>query len=276
MSIDEQQLYNALVNDICALENPQYNNLIIFVENFLKQRIKNWCYSDSILSGGRHYEDVMQEVLIRIIKKCEDKFFKPVGNKTEKTCDEFKAWCTTVAKHYFITYCVKEKKRKEVALTLSIDTGAKENAALAVNEVYEVQADLDEDRSHLKNCFVIVLNLKSSPHIILTWLAVSLFMIKNDTSKIKSTHLLAEKFSAMSLYEMWDIVVNLLMEFEWLNLSADQLQIQKNKLDKIHVKTGKTTGDMKYSEFYMSKGPEMSISDWINRVNSQIKKKINC
>ena len=59
----------------------------------------------------------------------------------------------------------------------------------------------------------------------------------------------------------------------WIELNERQCRKQMEKLEAVDKKTGKKIGEMRYEEFYMSKGPEMSISDWINRVNEQIKKK---
>ena len=69
MPFDENQLYKALVCDICEKEYPEYENLVIFVHNLLNPLVKKWCYNDLVLRGGLHAEDVMQEIQIRVIKK---------------------------------------------------------------------------------------------------------------------------------------------------------------------------------------------------------------
>lgn len=273
MPFDENQLYKALVCDICEKEYPEYENLVIFVHNLLNPLVKKWCYNDLVLRGGLHAEDVMQEIQIRVIKKCENYFFKPINGKTDKTCEEFKAWCIKVAKNYFITYCVKQKNRKEVELDLSINV--EEEQFFIEDSTLVKQERTDERRRDLQKCFVVVLDLKSKPHIVLTWLSVSLFMIDYDVSKIESTHLLVKKFSELTLAEMFNIVIGLIEKIEWLQIEIKQIEKQRQKLETLDNMTGKKIGDMKYSDFYMNKGPEMSISDWINRVNSQIRKHIN-
>ena len=274
MVFDEKQLYSDLVDEICGRDCPKYDKLVIFVHNLLSKKVKSWCYSDSVLRGGMHDEDVMQEIQIRIMKKCEDHFFKPVCGITDKTCEEFKAWCFKVAKNYFLTYCVKQKNRKEVELNLSIKLDDDEVEPFSSEDSFGEKEKSDENKSRLKECFAIVFELKSSLHIVLTWLSVSLVMMVCDTSKIESTHFLVEKFSDITLCEMFDLVVRLLLKLDWLMFDEEQLNKQKKKLDTINKDTGKRIGDMKYSEFYMSKGPEMSVSDWINRVNAQIKKQL--
>lgn len=272
MAFDEKQTYIQIVEDICGNDYPKYDNLVIFVHNLLHKRVKRWCYNDLFLRGGMHEDDVMQEIQIRIIKKCEAYFFKPVDGKTEKNCDDFKAWCYRVAKNYFITYCVKRKNRKEVELELSIkcdDDLASSNFDLDV----EASEETDANRQELKRCFEIVLDLKSKPHIVLTWLSVSLYMLYSNSSKIEATHMIVEKFSGLTLDEMLRVIIILSARCGWIELSERQCRKQMEKLEVVDKNTGKKIGEMRYEEFYMSKGPEMSISDWINRVNEQIKKK---
>lgn len=270
MLSNENQLYKTLVCDILEKDCPEYDNLIIFVHDLLNPLVKKWCYNDSVLRGGLHAEDIMQEIQIRVIKKCENYFFKPVDGKTEKTCDDFKAWCLAVAKNYFITYCVKQKNRKEVAPDPIIkDPFPHEEPGFVDLERTE------SNRSKLQKCFNIVFDLRSKPHIVLTWLSISLFMINCDFNKIESTHLLVEKFGNLTLSEMFNIIIDIIQKNDWLQIELEQIEKQKQKLEAIDNMTGKKIGDMKYSDFYMDKGPEMSISDWVNRVNAQIKKYIN-
>lgn len=273
MPFDENKLYSDLVADVCARDYPQYDKLVIFVHNFLIGTVKKWCSSSSFLSGASHDEDVMQEIQIKIIKNCESNFFRPVDGKTDKTCEEFKAWCYVLAKRCFISYYNKQKKYREDEKNF-LENADKGNGEIIVEpSPPEGHENREIYRERIRESFTVVLDLKSSPHIVLTWLSVSLFMVGYDMSKIESTHLLAEKFSEITLFEMFNIVVNLSSKFEWLDLDDEQIDRQKEKLDVIHKETGVKTGDMKYSDFYMTKGPEMSISDWINKVNKQIKKK---
>ena len=269
MTVNENQLYSELVYDICSREVPKYDKLAVFLYDLLSNRVKSWCRDDSILSGGRHYEDIMHEIQIRIIKKCEFYFFKPVDGKTDKTYEEFKAWCIKVGKYYFYSYCVKNNRKKEIAKALEIND---ESGYDPIAESIDKKEKAENDRKKIKESFAVVLDLKSSPHIILTWLSVSLFMSMFDMTKIKSTHFLVEKFSERTLDEMFEFITRVILLLEWLDFDVTHLETQKKKLDVIHKDTGKRIGSMMYSEFYMKKGPEASISDWFNRVKDRIEK----
>lgn len=275
MGFDERKLYNDLVEEICNNDCPKYDSLVIFVHNFLSSRVKSWCYNDSFLRWGTHYEDVMQEIQIRIIKKCERYFFDPQNGIANKTCEEFKAWCYKVAQNYFFSYCVKQKNRKEVELDLSIKLDDEQFISGNTAERFTRQQILEESRSNLKTCFAIVMDLKSSPHIILTWLSVSMFMLECDASRIESTHIIIQEFSKLTLFEMFYIVISSIQRLGWEVFTEEQIAAQREKLTRINKESEMPFGDMKYEDFYMSKGPEMSISDWVNRVNSQIKKQIS-
>ena len=260
---DETKLYLKAVEEVCGNEYPKYDNLVIFVDNFLKKKVSKWCNNDYVLRCGNHDEDLMQEIQIRIIKTCEDYFFKPVDGKSTKTCDEFKAWGYRVAYNCFISY-LKDVKGDVTDPLPDSDIPPDGDDDDGCDDV-----DLDEK---LQRCFEIVFDLKSSPHIMLTWLSISLFMMENDLTKIESTHMLAERFSCLTLDEMFNMVINLIKRTDFLKIDADHIEKQRQRLEKINEDSGKRFGDMIYFEFYMSKGPEASISDWVNRVNAQIKK----
>lgn len=268
MLFDENKLYSDLVYDICARENPLYDSAFVFVNELLNTTVKKWCSSSSFMSCGLHDEDVMQIIQIKVAQNCERNFFKPVDGKTEKTCEEFKAWCYVLAKRCFITYYNKQKKYREDITTEEEVT----DGTVAEPSTPDTDECLDADRERIRESFRIVLDSKSGLHIVLTWLSVSLFMVGCNMSKIESTHLLSEKFSEITLFEMFNIVVNLSSKLKWLALDDEEFDRQREKLEVIHKKTGIKTGDMKYSDFYMAKGPEMSISDWINKINNQIRK----
>lgn len=275
MSFDEKKLYNDLVKEICNNDCPRYDSLVIFLDIFLSNKVKNWCYNNSVLRWGMQEQDVIQEIQIRIIKKCEEYFFKPQNGYTDKTCEEFKAWCYRVAKNYFLSYCIKQKNRKEVELDLSIKFDTAQVNSKNTFDDFTKQELLEDYSSNLKVCFSIVMDLKSSPHIVLTWLSVSMFMLECDASKIESTHMLIQKFGRLTLSEMFYIITSSIKRWGWDVFTEDQITDMEKKLRKINSKTGIPVGNMKYEDFYMTKGPEMSISDWVNRVNSQIRKQIS-
>lgn len=80
------------------------------MHNLLASKVEYWCNKDSVLSGQKLHDDIMQEIQILIIKKCELYFFKPINGNTDKTREKFKARCYIVGKNYFVSYCKKPRK----------------------------------------------------------------------------------------------------------------------------------------------------------------------
>ena len=260
---DEEKLYVELVEDLFGGEKPKYDNLVIFEHQILSGLVKGWCSNRKIFDSEAH-EDLMQLIQVRIIKKCEDGFFKPVNGKTVKTCEEFRRWSITVAKNCFRNYYDKLKPKSE-----------KEKKTDGREFVDGGEIDLFAVKSRLQKSFSVVFDLKLSPHIILTWVAVSLIVLTYDISRIKAKDVFIEKFSNMSLFKVFNIVIKLMSRLPWLVVDAEHIKKQYKKLEVIDEETGIKIGDMSYSEFYMKKGPDASVSDWINRVNTQIKKRID-
>lgn len=270
MPFNYEVIYNQIVEEICKRQRPKYDSLVIFVHNLLASKVEYWCNRDSVLNGQKLHDDIMQEIQILIIKKCEFYFFKPINGNTDKTCEEFKSWCYKVGKNYFVSYCKKNKKDNCIELDDSINSDNQTANEYNPEIIEEKRESVEERRQALNHCIMIVLDLKSSPHIILTWLAVSLFMISDDSSKIKSTHQVAEKFSRMTLFEMFDYILKEISVYDWVEIPKEQGVKQRERLEE-YDKTGRLIGSLCYSDFYMKKGAEMSISDWVNRINSQIR-----
>ncbi len=323
MKIDREKLYGELVEDILGRDIPMYNNLYIFVHNLVYGKIVGMCNTNNELRVGRHADDIMQIIQIRIVKKCEDSFFKPVDGKTEKTCEEFEKWCHTVAKNCFKTYYAKivgkrgkngengatpapknddpdnngpvngdqdislsqddNHDEEEVSATDEKRTGRPKKVSISdegndaprVSGGYEKIENREFNRNKLKECFEVVLQLNSKPHIVLTWLCLSLMMLNLDMRKIDATHMLIKTISEMTLRGMMSVVMRLLSTYKIITVDDDWKEKQLKKLELFNEESGKKIGDMKYSDFFMMKGAEGSISDWFNKISGQIRKNVD-
>lgn len=71
---------------------------------------------------------------------------------------------------------------------------------------------------------------------------------------------------------MFYIITSSIKRFGWDVFTEYQMTDMEKKLRKISLNTGTPVRNMKYEDFYMSKEPEMSLSNWVNQVNSQIRK----
>ena len=268
-----EELYEKVRDEVCNRTFSEYESVIVFVTEHLQYHIKSWCKGNYVLRSGTHYEDVLQEICIHIAKKCDKFFFSSQG---EKNCEGFKAWCYTVARNYFNTYFKRVKKdADDNEAYIKRESKINHIDSEEIEDVVERNESLEVDRNELIKVFLTVLSLNAKPHIIMTWLAVSLFMLSNNCNRIEATHAVADTFTNCNLYEMFDSIKKYIKKYSWLKITNDDMILILAKLQKVNADSGKITGEMKYGDFYMKKGPEMSISDWVNRVNEQILKRMN-
>ncbi len=316
----QEELYKELVEDILARDIPIYNNLYIFVHNLVYGKIVRKCNTNDVLRGGRHADDVMQLIQIRIVKKCEDRFFKPVDGKTDKTCLEFKKWCHAVANNCFRSYYNSQIGKKgnngeqgvpkegdpdgdrpldgnrDISLSTDDNYGDEETSATdetrkgrpkkvsiaeegknapSVSGGYDKIETLECNRSKLKECFEVVLDIRSGPHIVMTWLFLSSLIINLDMRKKDATHLLIKTAEELTLREMLVVVLRMMSVHKLIDVDENWKEKQLKKLETVDSESGKMIGNMKYSDFYMKKGAEASVSDWFNKISRQITKRVD-
>ena len=268
-----EDLYEKACDEVYNRTFSEYESVVIFAKEHLQYHIKSWCKGNYVLRSGTHYEDVLQEICFHIAKKCDRFFFSTEG---KKDCEGFKSWCYTVARNYFNTYFKKVKKDADDNESY-IKRESKINRADSeeIEDVVERNESLEVDRNELSKVFLIVLNLKAKPHIVMTWLAVSLFMLTNNCNRSEATHMVANKFTDYRLFEMFNSITKSIKKYDWLKITTNDIAIIFTNLQKPNMDSSKITGEMLYGNFYMKKGPEMSISDWVNRVNEQILKRVD-
>lgn len=95
-----------------------------------------------------------------------------------------------------------------------------------------------------------------------------IFIATENIGRIQANKILFDRFTQMTLDEMYDFVEKKLIKMMIIPPDSDIMKSLKNKLD--DKKNGQRTGNMKYGDFYMKKGGISSISDWINRMNNYI------
>lgn len=261
---DEKRLYEEMLYDLFGRDRPNYNSMACFVHKLLSPLVINWCVNTPLLRGGEHENDIMQLIQIRIYQKSERYFFKPVDGKTDKTCDEFKAWSRTVAKRCFLNYLESQKTKSE--------KNVQGTEYLPEGYISSDDGDTEENRESLNMCFNKVLSLKSKPHIVLSWMAISLFVILFDPNKIKATHSVVKICSKQTLSEMFEMILIMANKVKWLSFDQQKVTDFEKKLSVVDKTSGETFGEMKFEQFYMKKGPESSISDWYNKVSKSLKK----
>lgn len=178
-------------------------------------------------------------------------------------------------------------------------------------DIYEEEEQDSGVRELVRECFDIVLDSDISIYKTLSWLALSLVMINLNQTKIKSTEYIVEKLKNKTLFKMRDFIYDHDKKLTWLDLSEEQKQRIDNALNAPYTEnklceddetdegddssdntcTGKPVspkkpsgssgdkkplvfGDVKFGSFFMKKGGKASVSDWVNKINKTIKRRV--
>ncbi len=256
----EEEFYKVF-HDITDTQHPVFDSLVNLAQETLKSSVKRWCYEDSCLRGGSYEDDVMQEILIRLIKNCVSGFFMRDG-KLNNDPDGFKNWMFTVAKN------VKNDFAKKIRRMQFIESELDENLSDGTLSPIYVSSEAEE---RLSTSFRRVIDSDISIYKVLTWIAQMLIIANMNVTKIQSNDILVQHFGFLTLDNMLEMIVAGAKDIPWLSLSDEQLARLRYKLDETTA-DGVRLGDKTYSDFYMKKGPKATVSDWVNRINNFIAK----
>ncbi len=242
--------------------NPDgYTTLYEIAKKTLFGTIRKWCNSRKHTVG--YEEDVMQEVHLRLFKTCVTGFLMRDGVPNDNPAG-FKSWMFTVAKNIYEDIAKKLKKMPLIETDASDDEPP---------EIEDINNDLyyedDYDYEALNRYFEFVLDSGSEPHIVLTWVAVMLAVVRGNLNRSESTAYITCVFNDLTMDEVLDYVVENADKILWLQISEELLGRLRKKLNKTDSE-GQRIGGKKYCDFYMKKGDRASVSDWVNRMNGRL------
>ena len=257
---------------ICELdcENPQYTSLCKIAEKVLKPSVITWC-SGGVLKGRVEANDLMQDIHIKLIKTVVTHFLKhkkAVG-RINRDPDWFNAWLFNVAKNYArdLVDTHKRKSRNTVDLNHLFKTPA-------YKDDYFSGERTKNNYNALADAFNTVLNSDRSVYIVLTWIAQSLLVIRYDIERPQATKLILAHLKTMRLFDLWSTLLDFSERFPWLTVSTEQRYRIMHALNKT-LDDGRLLGDVEYREFFMKTGEKKSISDWVNRIDTMIERRMS-
>ena len=262
--------FDIMVEELLCKEPISFDMLCHIAEKTLKSKIKYWCQMDETLRGRGYEDDIMQEIQIRLMKTTIDYFLLKDGVEGPVNNDPkgFSSWMITVADNLKRDFA--NKIRRVDFKTDNIDDSKPEPVW--------VDDDMDAERKQvLKQAFAIVMSSDVNVYKILTWIAQFIFVIDCDVTKIQSNEKIIEMFEQKTLFEMYDMLYALSKHIAWIEISHEQNKKIIGDLnkpwDKEHV-----YGEIEYKEFFMKingeKSGKKSISDWMNRMNNMLRKKL--
>lgn len=264
-----QEDFDQIVAELLC-EHPSFEALARFIEVHFRERIKKICENNSLLKGSDCGDDVVQDLYVRLSKVTVTGFLlrDEIEGEYNNNYVGFYAWVESVAINLIHDY-ERRVIRRNGRL---VDEDVLEN----LPKPEENEAD-DEVLDILKKAFETVMACDTGIYKALTWIAFCAFVVTYDITKIESNNKIIEHFEKKTLNEMYRTISIYANYIPWMAMSKEQNEkIQAALQEK---RTDNTTyGETTYRDFYMHvKGEpsgKKSISDWENRINSMIKKKI--
>ncbi len=258
----EEEFYELLTE--LSEGNPDgYVTLYHIAEKTLKKTVYGWCSRSKTTRG--YEEDVMQEVHMRLIKKCVTGFLMKDGVLNDNP-EGFKSWMFTVARNIYNDFAKKLSSEPFDTTDASDEDAPEPDYEDPDNELYNED---DYDYDALNGYFEFVLESSSEIHITMTWLAVMFAVLRGGLNRSEATVYVTTVFGNATMDELFNFIVKSSDKVLWLNISEGLIERMKSRLDKTDSE-GRRTGSKKYNEFYMKKGDKASVSDWVNRMNDRI------
>lgn len=262
-----------MVNELLYQKPTSYDMLCHIAIKFLGPKINSWCRNNSALRGRGYEEDLLQELCLYLIKVTVDKYFLKKdenGNlKYRRDPAVFGKWLNTVARNKVID--------------CAIEVGESDNHTSSIDDefnecqIIEEEEEIDSTEA-LKKAFSTVLSSNAGIYKILTWLAQSIIVINSDLTRIKARDAVIRTFEEKTLADMYSMILVAADKISWLEISDEQ----HNKIIaslKSPWDDERCYGEVAYREFFMRyKGevsPKKSISDWVNRMDSEVLRNIS-
>lgn len=264
--------FDVMVNELLYKDPISFDMLCQVAEKTLRPSVVNWCKTEDCLRGRGYEDDIMQEIHLRLMKTTVDYFLlrDDIEGPYNDNPEGFEDWIFFVAKNIKRDFANRIRNRDFT--TEDIDDPA-------IGEIPSVdyEDDTEENVDRLKHAFSIVLSSDVGIYKVLTWLAQFIFILEYDVSKIKSNELIITAFENKTLYDMYDMISTASNKIPWIVITREQNEKILEALRK--RRNGNVSyGETKYKDFFMKHNGEVSgkksISDWMNRMNDMIKRRV--
>jgi len=263
--------FDTMVREVLCEDAVSFDMLCRIAEKTLRSTVRYWAQTDPCLKGRDYENDLMQEIHMKLIQHTAVDFLlndRAVGAFNDDP-EGFEDWMFTVARRHKSDFVnkVRSQDNKE---------GPIENVDKAAAP--ESERELQQERVEtLRTALAAVLDAKVGVYKVLTWLAQSVFILDRNIPKIKTNDMIVDTFENRTLGEMYEMIQYASREIPWLSLTPAQDAKLRAALEK-PWKDGRKHGDVTYKSFFMKHNGvisgKKSISDWMNRMNDMIKRKM--
>jgi len=264
--------FDVMVNELLYKDPISFDMLCQIAEKTLRPSVVNWCKTEDCLRGRGYEDDIMQEIHLRLMKTTVDYFLlrDDIEGPYNDNPEGFEDWIFFVAKNIKRDFANKIRNR-------DFTTDDIDDPAIGEIPSSDYEDDTEENVYRLKQAFSIVISSDVGIYKVLTWLAQFIFILEYDISKIKSNELIIAAFENKNLYDMYDMILTASNKIPWIVITREQNEKILEALRK--KRTGNVSyGETKYKDFFMKHNGEVSgkksISDWMNRMNDMIKRRV--
>lgn len=256
--------FHTMVQELLYTSPSRFDMLCEMAQRTLTPMVAGWCRRDTTLCGRGLEEDVMQGILLHLMKKTVHGFL--LNDRAEGAYNDdpegFEHWMVLVAHNYQRDFA--NRLRREEFRT---EEGEDALDGVAVSD--DDWASREEQQDLLRTAFDVVLSSDMSVYKVLTWWAQVLFIADEGLRHHEANRAIVEEFQDKTLYEMYDYVLTVGRRYPWMTPSVEQHRRVVDALKKPRDEEN-TYGETPYRAFFMRKNGEISgsgsVSDWINRV----------
>ncbi len=266
---DEKYVYSredflVMRGQILCQEPVSYQMLVRIVQGSLPDKISGWCQSAPELRMRGLEEDLLQEIQIKLIKEVPFFLLKEgPGGRPQDDHEWFIRWVYAVAHNVVRDQAASMRSENHRIRQLE------ENEEPTAPTVDPEEEKRRQER--LRSAFDIVLEADVQVYKSLTWLVQCMYILNQDLTKIQATEKLVEECGEMTLRQMQRELYRNAGKLPWMQISPRQQERIEAALQAPYDRD-RTYGQVRYKEFFMKKGGKATVSDWVNRLNSLIKR----
>lgn len=269
VTIFTQEEYEIMIYELTEKDPMSYDMMCEIAYRILKPKVKSWCFNHSALKGRQFEDDIIQEILLRLMKYCVTHFLRRESNNFEinHNPEEFRRWVIRVGKNYMLSFGDAQKNDDQKTRKI-IERITSKKESLEMLDVHIIKT---------LPAFRLAFKSKKKIYIVVTWLTLSTLMIYFDITKIRATHLIEAEFSDKPLDNMWMVTKLLMSKIQWLSVTKEEIDHIESRLRE-PFRDDQSAGSIIYSEYFGEKGKKGGrevISDWVYRMNSWISTQIN-
>ena len=249
--------------------SPRYDTLCEVVCRTTAPLIRNRCRTSAVLRGRGLEGDLLNEICCRAIVKSAIYFFYREEGKVNDDPAAFRKWLLALARNLISDY--EQSIGKKDAKKATAVRGEDGEETDPVDLIPAPETDNSEETERIRAAIAIVLADDSQIYKTLTWLALTVLMLTGAESRIEASRELADKYSDLTLYQLFGVIRRESERIPWLRLTQRQCRHIKELLDREYPGGG-TYGDAVYSAFFMKKGARATVSDWFNRISAKVRR----